>query len=616
MEAPEQPLDVRKDTSPNVRPPLPATARSGSAHVTPGTPGITGTRAPQAHHGIGAPPDPSLDRLQTVWAGSRDGLWDWDVGAETLRLSPRWKEILGYTDAEVESRPDEWFRRVHPHDLDEFRRAMDLHIEGRVEFLEREFRMLHKDGSWRWILCRGAKHPTRPLIGGSVTDVTSEKVAEKELLAEAFHDPLTGLPNKRLFLDRLGMTLARRHQRPGPPIAVLYLDLDRFHTVNDSLGVDAGDELLVEVTTRLTGLLRLGDTLGRMGGDKFAVLLDGIASARESLQFAEAISGELKRPLHLAGLEIFAQGSMGISISSSGEERPEDLVRDALTAMHRAKEDGSTAYELFDPEMNANAHERLKLEADLYHAVERNELVLHYQPVVDLASGRLTAFEALVRWEHPDRGLIRPDAFIPIAEETGLIVPIGRWVLERGCRQMRAWRDEYEAGRDVRMAINLSARQFESESLVTEVAECLEASGLEPQGLDLEMTESVVMARTKANAATLQSLRDLGIKLLIDDFGTGYSSLASLQSFPLDALKIDRSFVMGMELDDGKAEIVRTVLALAKSLGLEVVAEGIETAEALAMLRELDCDNGQGYFFSPPVDGESAQAWLADPPRW
>ena len=555
------------------------------------------------------------DRLETTWEGSRDGLWDWDVASDKLRLSPRWKAMFGYAPDELTDRPDEWFRRVHPRDLDELRVAIDAHLDGRTDSLEVEFRILHKDGSWRWVLCRGQRHSRHALLGGSVTDVTSIKKAENKILLEAFHDPLTGLPNKRLFLDRLSLALARRRNRPGLPLAVLYLDLDRFHKVNDSLGVDAGDDLLVEVKDRLTGLLRLGDTLGRLGGDKFALLLDGVGGPGQTVQFAEELIEVLKQPLQIAGLEVFASGSVGIALSKDGQERPEDLVRDAITAMHRAKLDGATSVELYDPEMNSHARERLQLEADLHHAIERQEFVLHYQPIIDLQNHELAAFEALVRWQHPSRGLIRPDLFIPIAEETGLIVPLGSWVLRESCRQMREWHDRFPLRSDDSIAVNLTARQFENPDLVPEIVESLEVSGLGPDGLDLEMTESVVMARTRENTVTLQNLRDLGIKLLIDDFGTGYSSLASLQSFPLDSLKIDRSFVMGMEFEEGKAEIVRTVLALARALGLEVVAEGIETAEALEMLRGLECEHGQGYYFSSPIDGNSAAAWIENPPR-
>ncbi len=555
-------------------------------------------------------------RIETTWAGARDGLWDWDVAAEALRLSPRWKEIVGFDPHELADRTDEWFRRVHPRDLDGLKRALEHLVAGRTPVLESEFRMLHRDGSWRWILCRATKHASHELIGGSITDVTTLKQRENELLIEAFHDPLTGLPNKQLFLDRLRLALDRRRHRSAPPVGVLYLDLDRFHTVNDSLGVEAGDDLLVEVTRRLTGLLRLGDTLARMGGDKFALLLEGVAGAQEAVQFAQDLVGMLKRPLKLSGVEVFASGSLGISLSTPESPRAEDLLRDSITAMHRAKQDGSTSFELFDPEMNVHARDRLQLEADLHHALRREEFLLHYQPIVDVQTGELSAFEALVRWQHPQRGLIRPDLFIPIAEETGLIVPLGSWVLNEACRQMCAWRRAFSKGRDVNIAVNLSARQLENEGLVGEVHDALEATGLEPDGLDLEMTESSVMARTRENAATLKALRGLGIKLSIDDFGTGYSSLANLQSFPLDFLKIDRSFVTGMEFEEGKVEIVRTVLALARTLGMRVVAEGIETAEALDMLRRLECEHGQGYYFSSPLDGESAAAWMQNPPRW
>ena len=556
------------------------------------------------------------ERLLAVWAGARDGLWDWDVGRGEIHFSPRWKEMLGYTEGELSDRPEEWFRRVHPHDLADLKRALASLISGKSALLERELRMIHKGGQWRWVLCRAARLPGSELVGGSMTDVTALKMAENRLLVEASHDRLTGLPNEALFLDRLALALVRSARRPAQSIAVLYLDLDRFHTVNDSLGVEAGDELLVEIARRLTELLRMGDTLARLGGDKFALLLDGVRGADETVDFAQEIARTLKRPLRLGGHEVFAQGSIGIALARAATDRPEDLLRDAITAMHRAKRDGSTVCEVFDPEMNQQAKQRLKLEADLHHALERREFVLHYQPVVALAEGRLSSFEALVRWHHPERGLVRPDLFIPTAEETGLILPLGNWVLEEACRTMRDLHKRFPHSDHVAVAVNLSGRQFEDGELMGSVQRALETSELSPERLELEMTESVVMARTRENAARLHSLRDLGIRLLIDDFGTGYSSLSSLQSFPLDSLKIDRSFVSRMEFEAEKREIVRTIVSLARTLEMSVVAEGIETPEQLAMLRELGCEYGQGYFFSSAVDSASIADWMERPPRW
>jgi diguanylate cyclase (GGDEF)-like protein/PAS domain S-box-containing protein len=563
-----------------------------------------------------APLDPAATRLLATWAGARDGLWDWDLTSGALRFSPRWKELLGHAESELADRPEEWFRRVHAQDLGELKRALFELETGRAPRFELEMRLLHKNGSWRWFLCRAARLAGSTHVGGSLTDVTALKLAENRLLVETSHDRLTGLPNETLFLDRLALALVRASRRPAPSVAVLYLDLDRFHTVNDSLGVEAGDELLVEIARRLLGELRLGDTLARLGGDEFALLLDGVRGPDEAVARAHELARVLRAPLRLGGHEVFAQGSIGIALAQSAAERPEDLLRDAITAMHRSKKDGARVCEVFHPEMNQQAKERLRLEGDLHHALERGEFVLHYQPIVSLARGGLAAFEALVRWQHPARGLVRPDLFIPIAEETGLIVPLGSWVLEEACRTMRALHERYADARHVSVAVNLSGRQFEDRELVASVARALERTALDPARLELEMTESVVMARTHQNAERLHSLRDLGIRLLIDDFGTGYSSLSSLQSFPLDSLKIDRTFVSRMEFDEEKREIVRTIVALARTLEMEVVAEGIETAEQLAMLRELGCEYGQGFYFSNALDERAAASWMEKPPSW
>ncbi len=553
-------------------------------------------------------------RLAAVWAGARDGLFDWDLSLGKIRFSPRWKELVGCADDEVGTGPEEWFRRVHPSDLQVLKKTLDEHMEGRKSF-EQEFRMLHSDGTWRRVACRGELDRMSGLFGGSMCDVTKDKSSEDRLLHEVFHDPLTGLANRALFLDRLAMSLSRA-RRGGQAVAVLYLDLDRFRTVNDSLGPEAGDRLLVEVTRRVGKLLRPGDTLARLGGDKFGFLLENVHVPRDAIRFAELLGSELAPPVLLQGHEIFVSGSTGIALSADGAQKAESLLQNAISAMHRAKEDGATRHELFDPDMSRRAKERMKLEGDLRNALDRGEFTLHYQPIISFGTGSLSSFEALLRWNHPERGFVRPDIFIPIAEENGLILPLGSWVLEQACAQMASWQDRFPEAAGISMAVNISGRQFEESGLVKDVTNTLNRTGLDSSALKLEMTESVIMARTAENKARLQQLRKLGVKLMIDDFGTGYSSLANLHTFPLDTLKIDRSFVSRMEYEDEKAEIVRTILTLAKKLGMDAVAEGVETVEQLRMLRDLACNYGQGFYFSNAVDGDSAAAWLAKSPRW
>jgi len=558
--------------------------------------------------------DPS-ERIAVLHEGARDGLWDWDVGADRLRVSKRWQELLGLSGGTCGLSSKEWFQRVHPRDLEDLKRAIDVHLEGRSDALEHDFRVLGSGSSWRWVSCRAVCRSGR-LLGGSLADITEERELESRLLRELFHDPLTGLPNKAHFLERVGRSLMRTRRKGGAEIAVLHLDLDRFHHVNDSLGVRAGDALLTEVAERVNACMRAGDTLSHFGADKFAVLMDGVKGVREAVELAESIGARLRAPICIDEHEIFPDGTVGIAISHPLHVRAEDLLRDAVAAMHRAKEDGLLRYEVHDPGMKVTAKERLLLEGDLHHALERDELKLHYQPIVSFASGRLSGFEALLRWQHPDRGLVRPDQFIPIAEENGLIVPIGAWVLEEACRQLVEWQASLDAARDITVAANLSARQFDDPRLLNTVERALDRSGLAADGLKLEMTESVVMAPTRRNKRTLHSLRERGIKILIDDFGTGYSSLSALNTFPLDSLKIDRSFVNGMENEQDKVNIVKMILDLASHLSLDVVAEGVETAEQLGMLRDLECEHGQGYYFSTAIDGESAAALIAEGPRW
>jgi diguanylate cyclase (GGDEF)-like protein len=420
----------------------------------------------------------------------------------------------------------------------------------------------------------------------------------------AFEDTLTGLPNRALLLDRLEHALVRGARR-GQSAAVLFIDLDNFKLVNDSLGHEAGDRLLQQVALRLRGALRAEDTLARLGGDEFIVLLEEPTSPADALAAADRLAEALQAPIELEGRPMAVQASIGVAVSGPGSDRPADLLRDADLALYRAKTDGKARSALFQPELAAAVVQRIEIENDLRRALERGEFRLFYQPIISLQTGTLAGWEALIRWQHPVRGLVPPLEFIPVAEETGLIVGIGQWVLEEACRQHRAWQAEYDAPPLV-MSVNLSGRQFQQPSLVSDVQHALAAAGLEARALKLEITESVVMQDVSVATATLNDLAALGVRVAIDDFGTGYSSLAYLKRFPIETLKIDRSFVNGIVDDPQDAAIVRSVIALSKTLNLTVTAEGIETPAQQARLAELGCDLGQGYLFGRPLDVSAA----------
>ena len=417
----------------------------------------------------------------------------------------------------------------------------------------------------------------------------------------AFHDSLTGLPNRSMFTELLKAEIESSKRRNDHIFAVLFLDLDRFKNINDSLGHTHGDLLLVAFAERLERTLRPVDTLARFGGDEFAILLSGMTDATDAVRVAQRISDELSQPFVLDKNSAFATASIGIALSSSGYDRPEDILRDADTAMYRAKENGKARYEVFDHGMHARAVSRLQLESDLRQAIEQKEFSVYYQPIVSLETGRLHGFEALVRWNHPRRGLVLPADFIPVAEETGLIVPIGQWVLNEACVHVRQWQINSPSHRSLSLSVNLSARQVAQPDMLERIKEALESSKLNPHCLKLEITESVVMENAEAAALMFKQLRSLGVQLSIDDFGTGYSSLSYLHRFPLNYLKIDRSFVARLTTDNDNA-IVRTISTLARNLGMEVIAEGIETEEQYQQLKMLGCEYGQGFLFSRPVD--------------
>ena len=561
----------------------------------------------------------SEERYALAARGSNDGLWDWNLSANVVHFSPRWKAMLGYQEAQVGDRPEEWFERIHDADRERVKQEIAAHQKGLTPHFESEHRILHKDGSFRWMLSRGvAVHDTsgNPLrMAGSQTDITEGKVS----------DPLTGLPNRLLFIDRVGRLVKHMKRRKDHLFAVLFLDLDGFKMINDSMGHLIGDQLLLGVANRLEKCLRSTDTVARLGeaftvarlgGDEFTVLLDDIKDPSDAKGAGDRLMKALASPFLLGGKEVFTSVSIGIALSNPAYEQAEDILRDADTAMYRAKSLGKARYEVFDADMRAGMMARLQLETDLRGAVERGEFRNFYQPIVALDSGEIVGFEALSRWQHPTRGLVGPNEFIPVAEETGLIRELGWWNLREACRQISEWRAGSIANRHLTISVNLSAKQFSQPNLVEDIRKLLLELALPPEALKLEITESTVMADPSVAVEMLQQMKSLGIRLAIDDFGTGYSSLSYLHRFPLDTLKIDRSFISTMCEGGEGMEIARTILPMANSLRLDVVAEGVETVQQVAMLKKLECKYGQGFYFSRPLSAEGTTALLAGDLTW
>src|SRR6266853_879590 len=447
------------------------------------------------------------------------------------------------------------------------------------------------------------------------TDVTDRRRAADKLLHDAFHDSLTGLPNRALFLDRLEHRLALEKRRHQTSFSVLVLDIDRFKVINDSLGHVLGDQLLIEVGRRLQPTLRPGRTVARLSGDEFTILLEDVPNAADARKVADRLHEELRTPFQLADQEVFSGASIGIAHGNAAYARPEDILRDADTALYRAKAQGRGRCVEFDVSMHDRAVELLHLETALRRALDRREFRIHYQPVVSLTTGQITGAEALLRWKHPERGLVPPMDFIPLAEETGLIIEIGAWVLKEACRQMKEWQEKLGQAQ-LEIGVNLSSRQFQVPGLVAQVAEVLQSTGLSPRSLRLEVTESLLMDKHPNVAQTMIELRAMGVRIDLDDFGTGYSSLSYLHQFPIDTLKIDRSFVQRMGSTDDALEIVNTILALANSLDMEVVAEGVETEQQLELLRKMRCSYAQGYHLSRPIEAAQFETLLGTRRSW
>lgn len=562
----------------------------------------------------------SEERYVLAANGANDGLWDWDLKNNRLYFSPRWKSMLGYEQHEIGGSIQEWFNCIHPEDVEGFKSALTKHLQGLTPHFESEYRIQHKSNSDRWMLSRGLAvrdengNPYR--IAGSQTDITERKLFENQLLHDAFHDSLTGLANRALFIDRLEHRI-KLNQRQERLFAVLFLDLDRFKVVNDSLGHIYGDQLLIAFAQRLSPWLRSIDTLARLGGDEFAILLEELNTISDAIDVANRIQEQLKLPFQLPSeCQVFTSVSIGIAVAKNSDKSAENLLRDADTAMYKAKAQGKARYEIFDPAMHAKALTRLQLENDLRLALDSQELQVHYQPIVAIQTGKITGFEALIRWQHPSYGWVSPVDFIPIAEETGLIVPLGYWILRQACRQLCQWQAKFTTNPPLTVSVNLSPKQFSQVDLIEQIKQILRSTGLEATSLKLEITEGTIVENAEAAAKMLMQLRALGVKLYIDDFGTGYSSLSYLHRFPFDALKIDRSFVKRIGANGENTAIIQTIITLAHNVGTYIVAEGVETKEQLAQLQALDSGKGlaQGYLFSKPLAPEATEILLAQKP--
>jgi diguanylate cyclase (GGDEF)-like protein/PAS domain S-box-containing protein len=543
------------------------------------------------------------------------------IGMALVSSEGRWLQvnralckILGYSEREM--LVIDFLTVIHPDDLGVAVDAIKRLRKGNSTIDQCEVRFRHKSGHkvwglWSASLAGGPHVASTPLVF-QIQDITDRKRAEEQLQHEAMHDVLTGLPNRAMFIDHLELAIARAQRNEERKFAILYVDLDRFKIINDSLGHAIGDQLLKEVAVRLWNCVRAGDTVARLGGDEFVLLLEDVYAESEAIDVAERIKSELAAPFTLNGREVFTTVSIGVASSWTSYHQAEGLIRDADAAMYRAKSLGKNRHEIYDSVMHAQVNDLLQMETALRLAVERKEFIVYYQSIVDLETFKISGFEALIRWNHPEKGFISPANFIPLAEETGLIVEIGEWVLREACQQMERWQKIFPSDPPLFVSVNLSSKQFIQSDLIQRVAQIIQDTKINPEGLKLEITESAVMDDVDSATEMLKKLRALGIKLSIDDFGTGYSSLSYLHRFPIDTLKVDRSFVVNMSEDSENVEIVRTIVSLAQNLGMNVIAEGVETKEQLAALRKLGCENGQGYLFSKPVAAKAAENLICD----
>lgn len=550
-----------------------------------------------------------LDRLEKTQAlvleGMRDGTWIWEIATEKVIRSPKWHRLLGYAAEAIDQTIEGWLRCIHPSDVHKVRRALASHVEGVTPDLDIEYRIRHANNTYRWFMTHAAAErgaDGRAIrIAGSDSDVTDRKVL----------DAVTGLPNRTYFTDRVAHAMSRSARLRDTGFAVIVLGIDRFANVRESLGQAFCDELLNILGSRLISCMRPMDTVACLGENLFAIAAEDVRDPGDAVRIVDRLTREAGNPVTLDGEDVFVTIRAGIALAA-GYSSPDEILRDATVAMNQARNQGSAVYEVFDPTMHARAMGRLKLESELNRAIQQQQFILHYQPVQDLRTGGLHSFEALVRWRHPDGRLIQPGEFIGLAESTGLIVPIGAWVLEAAAHQLVSWRDSTEKKVDLSISVNVSGKQLgRGDYFVDTVSRVLKESRIDPQALVLEITESAVMEDVGKAITTLERVKKLGVHLALDDFGTGYSSLSLLDRLPVDLIKIDRGFVRKMADDESKVALVAVVIDLAHRLGLQVVAEGIETEDDMRRLTAMGCEFGQGYYFARPLGAPAARLLIA-----